>query len=101
MPIVKDELSWALDSDVLFQDSYDGAIKPMVSKGLNYTAYLNTFICFLSDDTISTRMQDLIQINMKLNHNREFLISESFIGMNISLDISGNEYSYKKTYYEK
>ena len=100
VPLVKDASSWALDLDALL-DGYNaekGYITPALDKGRKYDEYLRILL-FIKDDNVKTaRILDLIQINMRKNHDADFLIQECATGISIDAEINGKKLSYDKIY---
>ncbi|MCQ2547096.1 MAG: DUF5702 domain-containing protein [Clostridia bacterium] len=100
VPIIKDTSSWAIDLDALIEgyDSETGCIHPAVDRGRPYEDYLRILL-FIKDDNIKTaRILDLIQINMRKNHDENFLIQECATGISIDSKVNGEILSYDKKY---
>lgn len=100
VPIIKDKLSWAIDLDALINgyDAEDGCITPEIDKGRNYLDYLRILL-FIKDDNVKTgRILDLIQINMRKNYDRDFLIQECATGISIDGEVNGQDFVYDRIY---
>lgn len=100
VPVIKDSISWAVDLDSLIEgyDPETGCIHPAIDKGRTYADYLRILL-FIKDDTIKTaRILDLIQINMRKNHDADFLIQECATGISIDTEVNGENLVYDKTY---
>ncbi|MCF0144664.1 MAG: hypothetical protein HUJ79_06185 [Firmicutes bacterium] len=100
VPIVKDKTSWALELESLLNgyDAQEGCISPAIDKGRTYNDYLRILL-FIKDDNIKTaRILDLIQINMRKNHDSEFLIQECATGISIDAYVNEKKLSYDKVY---
>lgn len=100
VPIIKDKLSWAIDLDALINgyDAEDGCITPEIDKGRNYLDYLRILL-FIKDDNVKTgRILDLIQINMRKNYDRDFLIQECATGISIDGEVNGKDFVYDRIY---
>lgn len=100
VPVVKDAASWAIDLDALI-DGYDaekGFVKPSVNRGRTYEDYLRILL-FIKDENVKTaRIMDLIQINMRKNHDSDFLIQECATGISIDGEVNGKNLRYDKIY---
>lgn len=100
VPIIKDKLSWAIDLDAIINgyDAEDGCITPEIDKGRNYLDYLRILL-FIKDDNVKTgRILDLIQINMRKNYDRDFLIQECATGISIDGEVNGQDFVYDRIY---
>lgn len=101
VPVVKDGASWALDLDGLLNKDTDKLFKPEVNKGRLYDDYLRILL-FIEDDNIKTaRILDLIQINMRKNHDSAFLIEECCTGISIETEINDRSHRFDKTYQQQ
>ena len=100
VPIVKDKATWAVDLDALISGykAEDGCIIPSADRGRTYDDYLRILL-FTKDTNIKTaRILDLIQINMRKNHDKNFLVQECATGISIDSEINGKRLSYDKIY---
>ena len=100
VPIVKTPASWAIDLDSILEgySGEDGCIRPQVNLGRTYDDYLRILL-YAKDDTIKTaRILDLIQINMRKNHDEAFLIQECATGVSVSADVNGKKLSRDRIY---
>ena len=100
VPIIKTDASWAVDLDALLNgyNAEDGYVTPSVDRGQTYNDYLRILL-FTKDANIKTaRILDLIQINMRKNHDGNFLIQECATGISIGAKINEKSLSYDKIY---
>ncbi len=100
VPIVKTPASWAIDLASILEgySGEDGCIRPQVNLGRIYDDYLRILL-YAKDENIKTaRVLDLIQINMRKNHDAYFLIPECATGISIDADINGRKLSYDRIY---
>lgn len=99
VPFTKDASSWAIDLDGLVKGISDEKVfKPDVNKGQSYDDYLRILL-FLKDDNMKmARVLDLIQINMRKDHDPAFLIQEYATGIAVTAEVNGKKYFYDKTY---
>lgn len=100
VPLVKTEASWAIDLDTVLEgySGEDGCVYPQVDMGRTYEDYLRILL-YAKDDTIKTaRILDLIQINMRKNHDKAFLIQECATGVSVSADVNGKTLSRDRIY---
>ena len=100
VPIVKTPASWAIDLDSILEgySGEDGCIRPQVNLGRTYDDYLRILL-YAKDENIKTaRILDLIQINMRKNHDGFFLVPECATGVAIDADVYGRKLSYDRIY---
>ena len=100
VPLVKTAASWAIDLDTVLEgySGEDGCVYPQVNMGRSYEDYLRILL-YAKDDTIKTaRILDLIQINMRKNHDEAFLIQECATGVSVSADVNGKKLSRDRIY---
>lgn len=102
VPLVKDTASWAIDLESVLKDTVsgerDGVIRPEENKGLTYDQYLRMLLFLEDEDLITSRILDLIQINMRKNIDGRFLIGACSCGVIIDARINRRSYSYEKIY---
>ena len=100
VPVIKDKLSWAIDLDAIVNgyDAEKGCVVPEVDKGREYKDYLRILL-FIKDDNVKTgRILDLIQINMRKNYDKDFLIQEYATGISIDGKVNGKDFVYDRIY---
>lgn len=100
VPLVKTAASWAIDLETVLEgySGEDGCVYPQVNTGRSYEDYLRILL-YAKDDTIKTaRILDLIQINMRKNHDEAFLIQECATGVSVSADVNGKTLSQDRVY---
>ncbi|MCR5481519.1 MAG: DUF5702 domain-containing protein [Clostridia bacterium] len=100
--LFKTRSNWALGLDGAVNGTagtgISGAVKPQSRGGNDYCGYLEIFL-FLEDRTAKLlRMMDLIQINMKLNYDGDFLLKEYNTGFRLSASAGGDIYVYDQRY---
>lgn len=98
VPMVKDASSWAIDLESAVEGVFGGTVKPAVEKGYDYDQYLQILLFFQDENTKLARILDLIQINMRKNHDGDFLIQEHATGIVVEVEINGKKYGYEKQY---
>ena len=98
VPLIKDHHTWATDLESAWEGRAEGYIDTGSSEGQDYDDYLRFILYFTDRKVRLVRMMDLIQINMKGNHNRNFLIREHNCGFRLEAEINGNDYSYDQVY---
>ncbi len=101
VPILKDKSSWAIDLDALINGLGDGYVKPAVNRGRDYEDYLRIFLFFKDKNIKTARILDLIQINMRKNHDKDFLVQECATGIAVEAAVCGRSLNYEKTYYKR
>lgn len=72
--------------------------KNIITEGLSYDDYLMLMITSLNDNVRLLRIMDIIQINMKYRHYRDFNMMEYFIGVRFSIDANGRSYNFENYY---
>ena len=100
VPIVKTSASWAVDLDSVLEgfSGEDGCIYPQVDAGRNYADYLRILL-YAQKETIKTaRILDLIQINMRKNHDASFLAGECATGVSVSAQVGDKNLSRDRIY---
>lgn len=98
VPIVKDKTTWAIDLDSAVDGLLGRTVVPDATKGYNYDEYLQIMMYFQDENIKIARIMDLIQINMRKNHDANFLIQEYATGIDIEATVNGKQYSYEKKY---
>ncbi len=97
VPLLKQSVHWALSIENLHRQE-GGAIYPSVRAGKNYAEHLELFLYLANHEKKLLRMMDLIQINMKLECDRNFTMSSRCKGFAFVATVSGKAYSYEKEY---
>lgn len=69
-----------------------------ITEGLNYDEYLMLMILTMDEDVRLLRMMDLVQINMKYRHYRDFNLMEYFVGVRFDIRINGKSHSFEDAY---
>lgn len=102
VPAVKDSLSWATDLDGVIsgvlQAEETGAIMPEKESGLSYDEYMRILLTIKDDNLVAARILDLVQINMRKNHDSDFLIGDCSTGIAVKARINDRDFSYDKKY---
>lgn len=104
VPVVKDSLTWATDIESIISSIESGIenekilIKPEANRGLSYDEYLRILLTVKDENITVSRILDLIQINMRKNHDADFLISDCSAGISVNAVINGRRFSYDKKY---
>ena len=98
VPMVKDSSTWAIELDTAIEGVFGGTVVPAKEKGYDYDEYLQILLFFQDENIKIARIADLIQINMRTAHDKEFLISEYAAGISVRAKINGKVYSYEKQY---
>ncbi len=101
VPIIKDKSSWAIELNALIGGLGDDYITPAVNRGRDYKDYLRIFLFFKDKNIKTARILDLIQINMRKNHDKDFLVQECATGIAVDAVICGRSLSYEKTYHKR
>lgn len=98
VPINKDKKTWAVDLDSLLDGINTGTFKPDVERGNDYNDYLQMLLFVENSDLKMARIMDLIQINMRMNYDKNFVMGEHCVGMHMSARVGRRGYSYEKVY---
>ena len=98
VPLMKDDSTWAIDLDSAIEGIKGGIFYPEREKGYDYNGYLQ-FLLFFQDDTLKTgRIMDLIQINTRMNSDKNFVIAEHSTGIHVALKCGRRNFKYEKKY---
>ncbi len=99
---IKTRANWALelDSAVNGTAAVEGlpVIRPKSGNGNDYGDYIEIFLFIENRNKKLLRMMDLIQINMKLNYDRDFLLKEYNTGFRLSATEGSEVYVYDQRY---
>lgn len=98
VPVIKDKASWAVDLDSAIEGIMGETIVPQRTKGYDYEDYLNILLFFQDSGIKTARILDLIQINTRAAYDKDFLIKEHCVGIDIRAEINNRDYSYEKKY---
>lgn len=98
VPIMKDDSTWAIDLEGAIEGITGKTVVPDMQKGYDYKQYMQVLLFFQDRETKISRILDLIQINMRNSYNKDFLIAEHSVGIEIYAKINGRVYGYEKKY---
>lgn len=98
VPLKKDDNSWATELDNVLENLTEECIDTGNEKGLYYSDYLMILLHFQQEDRKLARVADLIQINMKGTHDRDFLMKTANDGFHLKTKIYGKEHEYETCY---
>lgn len=99
---IKDSYSWAVDLESAWNDTVNktgkGYIDTGVNEGLSYEDYLRLLLYVENESDKLLRAMDLIQINMKGNYNKSFLMKDHYCGFTLEAEINNKNFRYEHTY---
>ncbi|MDR2162633.1 MAG: DUF5702 domain-containing protein [Clostridiales Family XIII bacterium] len=97
---LKSPAHWALtDGKKAVDGLFDGkVINPVNRSGQSYVDYLRVLLFLMDRETKLLRVMDLIQIDMKANYNKDFLIREYYIGFRFNVKALGETFEYTERY---
>lgn len=98
VPMVKDSNTWAIELDSAIEGIFGGTVMPAQEKGYDYEAYLQILMFFQDENIKFSRILDLIQINMRAEYDRDFLINEYSAGISVEVKANGRTYRHEKKY---
>lgn len=98
LPFVKNSNDWAVDIGNISEGASEGYIDKGVENGMDYSDYLRLFLFFTSKEMKVKRIQDLIQLNTKLNYDKDFTFSQGILGVKYKVNIGGETYVFSETY---
>ena len=98
VPFTKDKLSWAIDLEGAMEGMSGKTVVPDVDKGYDYEQYLQMLLFFQDKGIQTARVLDLIQINARYCYDKEFLICECGVGIDIDVRINDRKYGYEKKF---
>lgn len=67
-------------------------------KGQTYDDYLMVMMMLVNKDVRTLRLMDVVQINMKYWHYRDFNMMEYFTGVRFSINANGRSYDFEDSY---
>ena len=98
VPMVKDDETWAIDLNSAIEGITGGTVTPLKEKGYNYDEYIQILLYFQDENIKLARILDLIQINMRSQYDKGFLISEYADGITVKVKVNGKNHIYEKRY---
>lgn len=98
IPVNKDKMTWAVDLDSVADGILKGPVMPAEEKGYGYDDYLRILMFFQDEEIKISRVLDLIQINIRVCRDGEFLIGEHVLGIDAEAVVNGRSYGYEKKY---
>ncbi len=98
VPLIKDKSSWAINLENAVEDNFRIPVKPDVNKGYDYGQYLQMLLFFQDENLKIARILDLIQINMRMACDKDFIVQEYAMGVVIDVKVNGRNYVYEKKY---
>ncbi len=123
VPFIKNTDTWQTDVDLLLESSdlrgeldqesrdalgtEEGKIKDMdgaeadngnPSEGQTYDEYLMAMMMLVNKDVRTLRLMDIVQINMKYRHYKDFNMMEYFTGVRYSIKANGRNYDFEDCY---
>ena len=98
VPLVKDSSSWAIDLEGAVEGLSGKTVVPDAQKGYDYEKYLQILLFFQDKGMQTARILDLIQINTRYCYDKEFLICECSVGIDIDAKINDRKYEYEKKF---
>lgn len=98
VPFVKDRDSWAIDLEGAVEGLSGKTVVPDAQKGYGYEQYLQILLFFQDKGIQTARILDLIQVNARYCYDRDFLICECGVGIDIDVRINDRDDSYEKKF---
>ncbi|MDR1042652.1 MAG: DUF5702 domain-containing protein [Clostridiales Family XIII bacterium] len=97
---VKTPAQWALTNGAkAIEGLFDGVVvTPAVQTGGTYEDYLRILLFLMDRETKLLRVMDLIQMDMKVNYNRDFLLREYYAGYRLHAEALGETFEYTERY---
>jgi hypothetical protein len=97
---LKSPNQWALtDAKKAVDGLFTGKlIHPINRSGQSYEDYLRVLLFLMDRETKLMRVMDLIQIDMKANYDRNFLIREYYTGYRFKAVAVGEKFEYEERY---
>ncbi|MEG0829037.1 MAG: DUF5702 domain-containing protein [Anaerovoracaceae bacterium] len=96
--LFKSGRTWALDINTVLKGTQGGFVDTGANEGYDYKGYLELFLHFKNENEKLARVMDLIQLNMKGNHNKDFLIQDYNCGFQLDAQINGRQHGHKYQY---
>ena len=114
VPIMKADDNWAISLENLLAAEYGvdtegnelsgeykekkSYVSPQKIEGKDYEFYLKILVSAMPTDTLSKRMMDLIQINMKYLYCDYFLVEDYYVGVKYSIEVNGKSHEFEEKY---
>jgi hypothetical protein len=97
---IKSPAQWALtDGAKTVEGLFDGVVvTPVVQTGQSYEDYLRVLLFLMDRETKLLRVMDLIQMDMKVNYNEDFLLREYYAGYRLRAEALGETFEYTERY---
>jgi hypothetical protein len=97
---LKTPAQWALTDGAKAVDGlFSGTlIYPASRSGQSYETYLGALLFLMDRETKLLRVMDLIQLDMKANYDRDFLIREYYTGYRFRTEALGESFEYTERY---
>lgn len=97
---LKDSSQWATSNieEILNGTAASAAEYPADSSGWSYGEYLRALLFLMDREEKLLRVMDLIQINLKTNYDRDFLLREYYTGFRFTVKAGGDEFAYTETF---
>ncbi|MDR2610397.1 MAG: DUF5702 domain-containing protein [Clostridiales Family XIII bacterium] len=96
----KNSRQWATDNIEEIVDGFtaDEPVYPADTGGLSYRDHLRALLYLTDRETKLLRVMDLLQINLKTDYDRDFLLREYYTGFRFTAQAGGDEFAYTETY---
>lgn len=98
VPVMKSEVTWAIDLDSVIANTSDKYVYTGVEQGETYVDFLRLFSSAMDGRVRLLRIMDLIQINMKYLYYHTFSLKEYSGGLRFQMTVNGVEHEMVKEY---
>ena len=98
VPVMKSEVTWAIDLDSVIANTSDKYVYTGVEQGETYEDFLRLFSSAMDGRVRLLRIMDLIQINMKYLYYHTFSLKEYSGGLRFQMTVNGVEHEMVKEY---
>lgn len=97
--LIKLKINWALDLDGIVEGvDGSGPIEPENKSGMDYEDYLRVLLFFQNREMKLLRTMDLIQLNMRGNYHKDFLMKDYYGGFVFDAVVQDRRYHFVQEY---
>lgn len=86
------------NEETIKSDTKGRGVRSEIKDGQTYDDYLMLMIVSLNENVRILRIMDLVQINMKFAHYRDFNLMEYYVGVRYNIKANGKTYEFEDKY---
>lgn len=97
--LIKFKKNWALDLEGVVEGiSGNGPVEPVDKSGIEYEDYLRILLFFQNREMKLLRTMDLIQLNIRANYHKDFLMKDHYGGFEFEAMVQDRRYYFVEKY---